>query len=81
MLYDSGISHIRIPVGYWIVDVQSDEPFPPPPATDDEGQRFYLKRLMKWAEQIGLKVSHIFRLPIFRPLQYVNTFKTLALSI
>ena len=38
-LFDSGISHIRIPVGYWLVDVSEDEPFPPPPATDNDGQR------------------------------------------
>jgi len=52
----NGISHIRIPVGYWIWDVAEDEPFPAPPANDDEGQRFYLKRLLKWAENAGLKV-------------------------
>lgn len=39
-LYNSGISHIRIPVGYWLVDVQDGEPFPAPPATDNDGQRF-----------------------------------------
>ena len=38
-LYDSGITHIRIPVGYWLVDVTDDEPFPPPPQSDTEGQR------------------------------------------
>ena len=52
----NGISHLRIPVGYWIWDVSDDEPFPPPPANDDEAQRFYLKRLLKWAENAGLKV-------------------------
>ena len=40
----NGISHLRIPVAYWIWDVSDDEPFPPPPANDDEAQRFYLKR-------------------------------------
>ena len=44
----NGISHLRIPVGYWIWDVSEDEPFPPPPANDDEAQRFYLKRLLKY---------------------------------
>ena len=42
-LSDAGISHLRIPVGYWMVDVAEDEPFPPAP-TDDEGARFFLKR-------------------------------------
>ena len=35
------------------------EPFPPPPATDNDGQRFYLKRLMKWAENAGVKVDKL----------------------
>ena len=52
----NGISHLRIPVGYWIWDVADGEPFPPPPESDDDGQRFYLKRLLKWAEKAGLKV-------------------------
>ena len=56
VLYNSGISHLRIPLGFWMFDVQAGEPFPPPPATDNDGQRFYLKRLMKWADQLGLKV-------------------------
>jgi glucan 1,3-beta-glucosidase len=52
-----GISHLRIPVGYWLVDVNEDEePFPLPPQNDNEGQRFYLKRLIKWAEKFELKV-------------------------
>ena len=38
-LYDSGITHIRLPIGYWLVDVSPDEPFPPPPQSDDEGLR------------------------------------------
>ena len=56
-LADVGISHLRIPVGYWLVDVEQDEePFPPPPENDNEGQRFYLKRLIQWAEKFELKV-------------------------
>jgi hypothetical protein len=39
ILYESGISHLRVPVGYWLVDVAEGEPFPPPPATDNDGQR------------------------------------------
>ena len=38
------------------------EPFPPPPATDNDGQRFYLKRLMKWAENAGVKVDKLSRI-------------------
>ena len=65
MLYNSGISHLRIPLGFWMFDVQAGEPFPPPPATDNDGQRFYLKRLMKWADQLGLKVTaFIFEHPL-----------------
>ena len=33
-----------------------DEPFPTPPANDTDGQRFYLKRMIQWAEQSGIKV-------------------------
>lgn len=55
-LYQSGISHLRVPVGYWLVDVAEGEPFPAPPETDNDGQRFYLKRLLQWADEIGLKI-------------------------
>ena len=56
-LADVGISHLRIPVGYWLVDVNEDEePFPQPPSNDEEGQRFYLKRFLRWAETFDLKV-------------------------
>ena len=37
-------------------DVADDEPFPAPPQSDEEGQRFYLKRLLQWAESVGIKV-------------------------
>ena len=56
-LTTAGISHIRIPYGYWLVDVEPGEPFPAPPSSDSEGQRFYLKRMLQWAEQAGLKVK------------------------
>lgn len=40
ILANTGISHLRIPVGYWMFDVDLDnEPFPPPPANDNEGMR------------------------------------------
>ena len=57
ILSAAGITHLRIPIGYWLVDVLETEPFPPPPANDDEGQRFYLKRLLGWADTLGLKVQ------------------------
>ena len=48
---------MRIPVGYWLVDViEDEEPFPSPPKNDNEGQRFYLKRVLRWAENFDLKV-------------------------
>ena len=52
-----GISHIRIPYGYWMFDVESDEPFPEPSQNDEEGMRFYLKRMLTWAESVGIKVK------------------------
>ena len=59
-LQSVGISHIRIPYGHWFFDVADNEPYPSPPQTDEEGMRFYLKRMLKWADQLGIKV--IFRL-------------------
>ena len=56
MLAESGINHLRIPVGYWMFDVAPNEPFPEPPKNDEHGQRFYLRRLVKWADEVGLKV-------------------------
>ena len=55
-LANTGISHVRIPVGYWLVDVIPGEPFPDPPATDNDGMRFYLKRIIGWCDELGLKV-------------------------
>ena len=55
-LTDAGITHLRIPIGYWMVDVEEDEPFPSPPISDDKGQRYYLKRLMGWADNLNMKV-------------------------
>ncbi len=57
VLFNAGISHLRVPFGYWLVDVNEDEPFPPPPASDEEGMRKYLLRTVQWAEEVGLKVS------------------------
>ena len=48
-----GVNWIRVPVGYWIVDVQEDEPFVDP----GSGGMFYLQRLLGWANQLGLSVN------------------------
>ena len=61
-LAETGISHVRIPFGYWLVDVLPNEPFPAPATNDSYGQKFYLKRMMKWCHQAGLKVSILSRL-------------------
>jgi len=45
----SGITHLRVPVGYWIVSIDSNEPFV-------DGGMVYLKRLLGWANDLGLKV-------------------------
>ena len=52
----AGINQLRIPVGYWIFDVIENEPFPEPSKNDEHKQRFYLRRLVKWADDLGLKV-------------------------
>ena len=57
ILASVGISHIRIPYGYWMFDVAADDPFPAPTQNDKEGMRFYLKRMLTWAESVGIKVS------------------------
>jgi len=43
-----GITHLRIPVGYWIVDRLPDEPWA-------DGGMYYLLRLLGWAHKYGLK--------------------------
>lgn len=52
----SGITHLRIPIGHWVFDVSENEPFPEPPKNDEHRQRFYLRRLIQWAESLNLKV-------------------------
>ena len=39
-LSNAGVNYLRIPVGYWMFDVTEEEPFPPPPTSDDEGRRY-----------------------------------------
>ena len=43
-------------MGYWIFSVEENEPFPEPPKNDHHAQRYYLKRLVRWAEELELKV-------------------------
>ncbi|TRY73119.1 hypothetical protein TCAL_09175 [Tigriopus californicus] len=56
LLYSVGISHLRIPVGYWMFDVVPGEPFP---LTNGEvvlKSKFFLRRLVEWCKEIGLKI-------------------------
>lgn len=45
----AGLNAIRIPVGYWAVDLGNDEPYV-------AGQYPYLIRAVQWAREIGLQV-------------------------
>ena len=50
-LAQAGITHFRVPVGYWITgDVRGDEPY----AT--EGQWRYFVRMANWAKERGIQV-------------------------
>ena len=57
-LVQAGISHVRIPVGYWYWDVEEGEPFPAPNLddTDPASPLFYLKRGLQWCDELGLQV-------------------------
>ena len=55
ILANAGISHIRIPIGYWAVDVLDGEPFPQP-QDDSAGILFHLKQACIWAEELDMKV-------------------------
>ncbi|KAI8051563.1 glycoside hydrolase superfamily [Syncephalis plumigaleata] len=46
---DLGLDHVRIPVGYWALDVQGDEPY-----VQDSWE--YLVRGLDWARKYGLRV-------------------------
>jgi len=56
-LVQAGISHVRIPVGYWYWDVEEGEPFPTPNLddTDPTSPLFYLKRGLQWMDELGLQ--------------------------
>jgi len=49
-LAESGINHVRIPVGYWLFgDIQTDEPWV-------TGDLAYLERAVKWCSDVGIHV-------------------------
>merc|ERR1711892_619099 len=56
---NSGISHIRIPVGYWFWQFDFEEPFPEPilDSTDVLSGLFYLKRMLVWMDELGLAAN------------------------
>ena len=58
-LSNSGINYVRIPVGYWTWQVEPEEPFPAPilDDSDSSGALFYLKRLLVWLDQLGMKAN------------------------
>jgi len=58
-LVQAGISHVRVPVGYWYWDVDEGEPFPPPNSDDNDetSPLFYLKRALVWMDELGLKAK------------------------
>lgn len=45
----AGITHLRIPVGYWIVSIEQTEPFV-------AGSWPFLLRALDWASELGLRV-------------------------
>jgi len=56
---DAGVTHVRIPVGYWYWDVVEGEPFPTPNMddTDEYSPLFYLKRAMVWLDELDMKAE------------------------
>lgn len=44
----AGLNHVRIPVGYWAVDLLPDDPYV-------QGQLEFLDKAVEWAGQTGLK--------------------------
>ena len=55
----AGVTHVRIPVGYWYWDVEEGEPFPAPNTdeSDDHNPLFYLKRAMVWLDELDMKAE------------------------
>jgi len=52
----AGVTHVRIPVGYWYWDVEEGEPFPPPDK-EETGPLFFLKRALYWLDYLGMKAE------------------------
>jgi aryl-phospho-beta-D-glucosidase BglC (GH1 family) len=48
-LKEVGINHVRIPVGYWMIDINNDEPFV-------YGSWEYLLRGIQWCRKYGIRV-------------------------
>ncbi|KAK9692507.1 hypothetical protein K7432_014288 [Basidiobolus ranarum] len=46
---EAGLDHVRIPIGYWAVDIQDGEPF-------IDGSWEYLLKGVNWARKYGLRV-------------------------
>ena len=55
----AGVTHVRIPVGYWYWDVEEGEPFPAPNTdeSDDHNPLFYLKRALIWLDELNMKAE------------------------
>merc|ERR1711970_478837 len=55
----AGVTHVRIPVGYWYWDVEEGEPFPSPNIddSDDRSPLFYLKRAIVWLDELNMKAE------------------------
>jgi len=55
----AGVTHVRIPVGYWYWDVIEGEPFPAPNMDDSDpySPLFYLRRALIWLEELGMKAE------------------------
>jgi len=53
----AGVTHVRIPVGYWYWHVVDGEPFPPPNTdeADNYNPLFYLRRALGWIDELGMK--------------------------
>ncbi|KAM0722344.1 hypothetical protein Q7P37_001785 [Cladosporium fusiforme] len=45
----AGLNAVRIPIGYWAIDVRDDEPYV-------DGQYPYLIQAVQWAQELGLQV-------------------------
>ena len=55
----AGVTHVRIPVGYWYWDLEDGEPFPSPNIddSDDRSPLFYLKRALVWLDELDMKAE------------------------